>query len=61
MLATHDLEFLGFEIDSATRRRYATVYPGDKAMRDLDTWHAFETRHPKTFVGMYQFWAQKRA
>jgi hypothetical protein len=61
MLARHDLELLGFEIDSATRGAYAAAYPTDKAMRDLDSWQAFETQHPKTFAGMYQFWAQKRA
>lgn len=61
MLTRHDLEFLGFEIDSATRGAYAAVYPVDKAMRDLDNWQAFEARYPKTFAGMYQFWAQKRA
>jgi 2-polyprenyl-3-methyl-5-hydroxy-6-metoxy-1,4-benzoquinol methylase len=60
MLARHDLELLGFEIDSATRGAYAADYPGDKAMRDLDNWQAFETRRPNTFAGMYQFWAQKR-
>jgi SAM-dependent methyltransferase len=60
MLARHDLEFLGFEIDSATRGRYAAAHLADRAMRDLDGWHAFEERHPKTFAGMYQFWAQKR-
>ena len=61
MLARHDLELLGFEIDSTTRAAYAAAYPTDKAMRDFDSWQAFETRHPKTFAGMYQFWAQKGA
>jgi hypothetical protein len=27
-----------------------------QAMRNLEHWHAFETRHPDTFAGMYQFW-----
>jgi SAM-dependent methyltransferase len=60
MLARHDLEFLGFEVDLGTRGHYAAAYPGDRALRDLDNWHALETRQPKTFAGMYQFWAQKR-
>jgi hypothetical protein len=28
-------------------------------MTDLDCWHALEADYPLTFVGMYQFWAQK--
>jgi hypothetical protein len=31
----------------------------DKAMTDLDGWHALELEHLLIFVGMYQFWAQK--
>lgn len=61
MLAAHDLEFLGFEIDPQTRRRYRLAHPGDRTMANLDGWDAFERQHPRTFVGMYQFWAQKRA
>jgi tetratricopeptide (TPR) repeat protein/SAM-dependent methyltransferase len=60
MLAAHGLEFLGFEIEPAVRRDYAASFPDDKAMTNLDNWHAFETQHPHTFLGMYQFWAQRR-
>jgi hypothetical protein len=60
MPARYDLEFLGFEVDLGTRGRYAAAYPSDRALRDLDNWHALETRQPKTFAGMYQLWAQKR-
>ena len=28
-------------------------------MYDLDTWERYETKHPRTFAGMYQFWCQK--
>ena len=28
-------------------------------MNNLDHWHAFEQRNPRTFVAMYQFWVQK--
>ena len=28
-------------------------------MTDLDRWHELETNNPLTFVGMYQFWAQR--
>jgi tetratricopeptide (TPR) repeat protein/SAM-dependent methyltransferase len=58
-LAAHNLEFIGFEIDSSARRQYAARFPADRAMADLDRWHELETDHPLTFVGMYQFWAQR--
>jgi tetratricopeptide (TPR) repeat protein/SAM-dependent methyltransferase len=58
-LADHGLAFVGFEIDAGARRLYAERFPGDKAMTDLDRWHALETDHPLMFVGMYQFWAQR--
>jgi tetratricopeptide (TPR) repeat protein/SAM-dependent methyltransferase len=58
-LADHGLAFVGFEIDAGARRLYAERFPGDKAMTDLDCWHALETDHPLMFVGMYQFWAQR--
>jgi tetratricopeptide (TPR) repeat protein/SAM-dependent methyltransferase len=59
-LAEHGLAFVGFEIDAGARRLYTERFPGDKAMTDLDRWHALETDHPLMFVGMYQFWAQRR-
>jgi SAM-dependent methyltransferase len=58
-LADHDLEFIGFEIDSSARRQYAARLPAEKTMTDLDAWHALEMANPLTFVGMYQFWAQR--
>jgi tetratricopeptide (TPR) repeat protein/SAM-dependent methyltransferase len=58
-LADHDLRFIGFEIDPWARRQYASRFPTDKTMTDLDRWHELETDNPLTFVGMYQFWAQR--
>jgi SAM-dependent methyltransferase len=58
-LKENDLAFVGFEIDTQARRRYATAFPADTAMTDLDAWQRFETANPATFVRMYQFWAQK--
>ena len=34
-------------------------FPPDKTMTDLDRWHDLESDNPLTFVGMYQFWAQR--
>lgn len=60
-LAESDLQFLGFVLDSRIKRLYAARFPDDPAMTDLDKWHLFETENPKTFVGLYQLWVQKRA
>ena len=51
-LADNDLALLGFEVGAATQARYRSRFPGDAAMTDLAC--------PDTFVGMYQFWVQKR-
>jgi tetratricopeptide (TPR) repeat protein/SAM-dependent methyltransferase len=60
-LAENDLQFLGFVLDSRIKRLYAARFPDDAAMIDLDNWHLFETENPKTFLGLYQLWVQKRS
>ena len=57
-LAEHDLKFLGFQLDAVVCRQYQTRFSADRAMTDLDLWHAFEVENPDTFLGMYQFWVQ---
>jgi SAM-dependent methyltransferase/Tfp pilus assembly protein PilF len=57
-LAQHDLAFLGFELDAPVLARYRARFPDDAAMTDLAQWHLFESEHPDTFGGMYQFWVQ---
>ena len=37
----------------------ASRFPALKTMTDLDRWHDLESDNPLTFVGMYQFWAQR--
>ena len=59
-VAENNLEFLGLEIDPGTTRRYAERFPDDPAQTNLDHWHAFEQDNPDTFIGMYEFWLQKR-
>jgi len=59
-LGENDLEFLGFELDGRTTRRYATRFPADKARTDLDAWHVFETENPYVFADMYIFLVQRR-
>ena len=56
-LAEHRLTFIGFAGEAD--HEYRQCFPQDTAMTDLGNWHRFETEHPATFVGMYQFWVQK--
>jgi len=58
-LETHQLRFLGFELDGALMNQYRARNSDDIAATDLDRWHAFEADHPAMFAGMYQFWIQK--
>src|SRR5262249_24304200 len=60
MLAENRLDFIGFELSASTLRHYGSRFPEDTAMTDLDLWSVFETEHPATFIGMYNFWAQNR-
>jgi tetratricopeptide (TPR) repeat protein/2-polyprenyl-3-methyl-5-hydroxy-6-metoxy-1,4-benzoquinol methylase len=59
-LSENKLSFLGFEVDPAAAHRYAQRFPEDAARTNLDHWHAFEQENADTFIGMYQFWMQKR-
>jgi hypothetical protein len=58
-IVEHDLKFIGFEFAPRIMQYYRDIFGGDRFMRDLDRWHAFETERPDTFAGMYQFWLQK--
>lgn len=59
-LADNNLRFIGFELDSEVRRVAQAIRASGDDMTDLDRWHAIETKNPRTFPGMYQFWVQKR-
>ncbi len=58
-LVENDMQFLGFDPLLRPMRHYAARFPDDKAMVDLDRWHAFEQDNPYTFASMYCFWVQK--
>jgi len=58
-IGENDLKFIGFEFAPRVMQHYRDIFGGDRFMRDLDRWHAFETERPDTFAGMYQFWVQK--
>lgn len=55
----HDLNFLGFDIDSSVIRAYKKRFPNDPSATNLDQWHIYEEENPNTFAAMYQFWIQK--
>jgi SAM-dependent methyltransferase/Tfp pilus assembly protein PilF len=54
------LDFLGFNTEPAILNDYRARFPADASATDLDNWHLYETANPQAFVGMYQFWVQKR-
>jgi SAM-dependent methyltransferase len=53
------LKFIGFEFAPQLMQHYRDIFGGDRFMRDLERWHAFEIERPDTFAAMYQFWIQK--
>lgn len=59
-LRENTLAFLGFEIDAAILNAYHQRFPGDAAATNLAQWQVFEEGNPDTFIGMYQFWVQKK-
>jgi Flp pilus assembly protein TadD/SAM-dependent methyltransferase len=59
-LRDNDLTFIGFEIASDVLHAYRSRFPDDRAATDLARWQVFESENPDTFVGMYQFWVQKK-
>ena len=55
----HNLNFLGFEIDSSVIRSYKNRFPNDPSATNLNQWQIYEEENPNTFSTMYQFWIQK--
>lgn len=58
-LETLGLTFLGFEVEPAVEAAFHARHPGPGDRYDLACWAAFEEAHPDSFIGMYQFFAQK--
>jgi Flp pilus assembly protein TadD/2-polyprenyl-3-methyl-5-hydroxy-6-metoxy-1,4-benzoquinol methylase len=57
----HDLTFLGFEIDISVIQSYKKRFSNDVSATNLDQWHIYEEENPDTFIGMYQFYVQKKS
>jgi len=56
----NDLTLLGFETTDEVIHAYQRRFPDDRGATDLDRWQVFEHENPDTFVGMYQFWVQRK-
>ena len=56
----HELNFLGFEIDSSVIQDYKNRFSNDSLATNLEQWLIYEEENPDTFIGMYQFWVQKK-
>lgn len=54
------LTFLGFEVEPGVEAAFFALNPGPGDRFDLTRWAAFEEAHPDCFLGMYQFFVQKR-
>lgn len=55
------LEFCGFEQARLHKDAFAKLFPDNPDMMDLGNWHAFEQKHPETFLEMYRFFVRKPA
>jgi 2-polyprenyl-3-methyl-5-hydroxy-6-metoxy-1,4-benzoquinol methylase len=59
-LDENHLAFLGFEqLPPDVLRQFRQQFPDAGALRDLESWHAFEQMQTLTFGNMYFFWVQK--
>ena len=52
------LNFCGFE-NKDVISNFRKLYRNETDIYDLELWHQYEERNPRTFAGMYQFWCQK--
>jgi len=52
------LKFCGFEVEGIDTR-FRELHGNEADIYDLELWHQYEERNPRTFAGMYQFWCQK--
>ena len=53
-------DFIGFTLPGNKFEEYKKKFPGDRFLNNLNNWNIFEKENPDFFVGMYQFWLQKK-
>ena len=60
MIKLRGLEFLGFTHQlSSEKYRYLSEFPDDPNGLNLENWHLYEQKYPRTFANMYHFWVRK--
>jgi Flp pilus assembly protein TadD/SAM-dependent methyltransferase len=59
VLRAAGLAFDGFVLRADLAARYASRFPEDRTMTNLDNWDRFEAADRDAFAGMYIFWARK--
>ena len=52
------LKFCGFENQKLVNE-FKRSHTAPDSPFDLDKWHSYEGKNPRSFYGMYQFWCQK--
>ena len=59
VLRAAGLAFDGFVLRADLAARYASAFPEDRTMTDLESWDRFEAGDRDAFAGMYIFWARR--
>ncbi len=59
-LNKNNLSLIGFFMPPKRLEKYRQLFPDDIAAVNLKNLNVFETDNPDTFIGMYQFWVQKK-
>lgn len=54
------LKLIGFDAPLWALKKFQQRHSNKTDLVNLDKWHEFEVAFPDTFVGMYQFWLQKK-
>ena len=61
LLDQSGLEFKGFtSLKNRVFEQFRNEHPDEDDLLDLDKWNDFEVKNPRTFIGMYQFWCDKK-
>lgn len=58
-----NLNFIGFhfsEKHDTVIHSFNQEFSNSAELNSLESWHQYELKHPNTFIGMYNFWCQKK-
>ena len=60
LLENNKLKFIRFtELQNDVVNMFKIKFPNVNDESRLESWDKFESKYPKTFFGMYKFWAKK--